>query len=537
MHISGLYETTFLATNHSPPTNGFFQGYCFIRNDFIFGTNGALHYQALTGNPIPAAQDGCYVTIHCHNDAYVFDVDFAGYTILYYYHDGATWAVSNSFSRIIDYLRDQNISIRPNYAHLAAAMGNGMPLGQLFSFQTLAHNVRVAPRTHSLIITPSTVQFIRRPDPTATSTTYTEALSEYLNTWVSRFETLMHSPETDFTVDLTGGVDSRANFALVQAALSRLDNRSQLPRLHCSSSPHNQTDFEVATTIAGRYGFEINDNRTIRRLELHGDESYHMYRAQSMGVYYPFYRPTQGPTPTNITIGGGGGGIHRKLYELRAGSSDPNVFIEQNARKLKRPEYEAEFIADGQQFLAQAARNDEDPFRVLLRDGRVRYHSGRTPRAEVAFTPLHSVSAERVQLLAGDDRIEEGQFNYDIMQSLEPELVTMPYDSADKSPTNQILARLTSSPISKEAAPGMVWAPTAHIIRGTSANQRPAIEKYKTAFDKAVDNPFVQKFWRKTMLTEARELMDTLYKGKSIGNAANGKPIAAVLSTDLVTPN
>src|SRR5690625_1598878 len=537
MHTPGLYDTTFLASNDAPPKNGFFQGYCFIGNDLIFGTNGAKHYQALTGRPIPAAQDGCYVAIRQHNEAYVFDVDFAGYTILYYYHDGATWVVSNSFARVIDYLRDRKISIRPNYTHLAAALGHGMPLGQLFSLQTLAQNIRVAPRTHSLVITPTTVEFVRRPEVTTTSTTYTEALSDYLNTLVGRFETLMYRSETYFSVDLNGSVDSRANFAMVQAARSRLGDTSQPPRLRCGSGPHNRTDLEVASTVAGYYGLEMNDNRSIRRLELHGDESYHMYRAQSMGVYYPFYRPTQGPTPTNITIGGGGGGIHRKLYELFAGSSDPNVFIEQNAQKLKRPPYEAEFIADAQRFLTIAARNDEDPFRVLLRDGRVRYHSGRTPRAEVAFTPLHSVAAERVQLLAGEDRIEEGQFNYDIMHSLEPELVTMPYDSDDKSPTKEILARLTRSPVSKEASPGRVWAPTAHLIQSTRTNQPSHIEAYKTAFDKAANNPFVQKFWGKTIMAKAQELMDTLHKGKSIGNAANGKPISAVLSADLVTPD
>lgn len=142
-----------------------------------------------------------------------------------------------------------------------------------------------------------------------------------------------------------------------------------------------------------------------------------------------------------------------------------------------------------------------------------------------------------MQLLAGEVRIEEGQFNYDIMHSLEPELVTMPYDSVEKSPTKQILARLTNTPIPEEASPGRVWAPTAHLIPTPSTDQPSRIEAYKTAFDKAADNPFVQKFWRKNIMTEARELMDTLYKGQNIGNAANGKPIAAVLSADLVTPS
>lgn len=537
MTQTGLYETTFLVSNHNPPTDDFFQGYCFIGNDLIFGTAGAKHYQALTGQPIPPAQDGCYVTAQNLNNAYVFNVDFAGYTILYYYHDGTTWAVSNSFAQVVDFLRHHNIPVRPNYAHLAASNGRGMALGQLFSLKTLAHGIQVAPRTHSLIITPHQAVLRRRPVPSSTHSTYKEALSGYLSTWVSRFETLMHSTQTDFTVDLTGGVDSRTNFALVQAARKRLGGTGTPPRLRCASGPNNRKDLEVATSISGHYGLEMNDNRPMRRIPLQGQESYQVYRDLTLGVYYPFYRPTQAPTPTNITIGGGGGGIHRKTYELIIKTDDPHVFFNQYARNIKRAEYETEFIQDGQRFLNTALQPGEDPLRVLLRDGRVRYHSGRTPRTEVAFTPLHSVTADATQLLAGEQRVEEGQLNYDIMHSLVPELVTMPYDEDEKHPSPDVLDRLTSAQIPSEANPGKVWAPTAHLIPQPAEGQPRPIEAYKQAFDQAIDNAFVRKFWGKEMLRKARDLMRKLDADKSIGNAANGIPIAAVLSADLVTPS
>src|SRR5699024_10666809 len=235
----------------------------------------------------------------------------------------------------------------------------GMGLGQLFSLQTLVHGVQVAPRAHSLVITPYKVVLRRRPTSTSTQSKYEEALSNYLNTWASRFETLMHSTETEFTVDLTGGVDSRANFALVQAARRRLGNTGTPPRLRCASSPSNRIDLEVATAVAGHYGLEMNDNRPVHRHMLQGDESYQVYRELTMGVYYPFYRPTQAPAPTNITIGGGGGRIHRKTYELIIRSSDPNTFFAQYARNLKRAEYETEFILDGQHFLKTVLQEGE----------------------------------------------------------------------------------------------------------------------------------------------------------------------------------
>src|SRR5699024_11084134 len=190
--------------------------------------------------------------------------------------------------------------------------------------------------------------------------------------------------------------------------------------------------------IARHYGLEVNDKRELHRVHLDAEESFHAYRELTLGVYFPFYRPTQAPTPMNITIGGGGGGIHRNTYELIYGSSDPAVFFKQNAKDLKRSEFEEELIRDGRKFLSTTMESGDDPLRVLLREGRVRFHSGRTPRGEGSFTPLYSVAAEQVLALAGETRLETGQFNYDIMNSVDSDLANLPYDEAKKSPTASI---------------------------------------------------------------------------------------------------
>lgn len=63
------------------------------------------------------------------------------------------------------------------------------------------------------------------------------------------------------------------------------------------------------------------------------------------------------------------------------------------------------------------------------------------------------------------------------------------------------------------------------------------IDPYLVAFEAAQEDPFVRSFWGKAMLKQARDLMKSLDAGKAIGNAANGIPISAILSTHLVTPN
>lgn len=534
MQTSAQFDSSFLVSNTYPPEDGFFQGYCFVGNDLVFGREGARQYQAETGKSIPQAQDGCYVTVAQTGDSFTFDVDYSGFTILYYYHDGVNWVVSNSFSRVVDYLRQIGARIQPNYAHIAAANGRRMALGQLFSLETMARGIRVAPRTHTLIVHPHRVDFIRRVEVRQEFDDYGEALSGYLETWVSRMETLMVASDADFTVDLTGGVDSRTNFALVLAAMNRLGRKATPPRLRCSSGPGNRVDIEVAKKIATAYGLQMNDRREMQRIHLNSDQSFQVYRDQTLGVYFPFYRPTQAPTPGSITIGGGGGGLHRNTYERIIKSDDPEVFFTQHAKHLKHPEFEEEFVRDGQKFLEEVLLPGEDPLRVLLREGRVRYHSGRTPRNEVAFTPLHSVSADFVQSIAGDERLDSGQLNYDIMYSIDPKLMVMPYDSVEKEPSSDVKNNLVGALLSKEANPGRVWSADTISNDQSDGNE---VWSYARAFDVAVSNRFVSNFWGSKVLAEANSLMETLKKGESIGNAANGVPIAAILSADLVTPN
>ncbi|MGP5208329.1 hypothetical protein ACTXJY_10100 [Corynebacterium casei] len=534
MQISGHNELSFLVSNSNPPQDGFFQGYCFVDNDLVFGAEGARLFRESTCRNVPPAQDGCYVTVKTSDNSYIFDVDFSGYALLYYYHDGQTWVVSSSFAQVVDYLRAKSLTIRPNYAHIAAANGRRMALGQLFSLETMVHGVHVVPRTHSLVVSESGVKLVRRLKPSQKFESYEEALACYLDTWISRFETLMTSTDADFSVSLSGGVDSRTNFALAYAAMRRLGTGAIPPVLRSSGGPANRADLHAARGVARHFGLDVNEGRRLEKIHLSAEESFQAYRDFSMGVYFPFYRPAQAPTPKNITVGGGGGGIHRKTYEMLYESSDPINFFKRNAKLLKRPEFEEEFIRDGNAFLLTTIEPGEEPLRVLLREGRVRYHSGRTPRTEVSFTPLYSGVAELTQFLAGSERLGSGQFNYDIMHSVDPEIAELPYDDPKKAPSTQIRQNLVSATIGSSANPGKVWASKATSKVSPTGDE---LSAYKSAFDKAVLNPFVKKIWGREYLQEAKSLMSTLEDGISIGNPSEGIPISVVLSTDLASPN
>ena len=54
-------NATYLLSSFEENSDEFFQGYCFDKEDFIFGQSGADEYLKATGKDISFGEDGCYV--------------------------------------------------------------------------------------------------------------------------------------------------------------------------------------------------------------------------------------------------------------------------------------------------------------------------------------------------------------------------------------------------------------------------------------------------------------------------------------------
>lgn len=266
------HATTFLATSSNPPTDGFFQGYCFHGSDYIFGQEGVENFEEGTGYKVSSGLDGCYVLVRKNGESLVFMNDYSGYKMLYYYHDGVTWAVSNSFAQIVDVLRHLKIRITPNYSQLASILSEGSASSQLSSFETVVQNVRLVPRATDLVVTSEKVILVRRP--AVEKIDYGAGLAQHLDLWAGRFETLILDDRVGITTDITGGVDSRTNFGLLALAKSRLGGQGSYPRLNCGSTETNTEDLEVALGLGEKFGLEINDERRFARYNLTPEESY-----------------------------------------------------------------------------------------------------------------------------------------------------------------------------------------------------------------------------------------------------------------------
>lgn len=528
------HATTFLFSSSSLPPDSFFQGYCFSGTDYIFSDSGKREYEDSTGIDIVGGLDGCYAIVRRDGDGFVFSNDFSGYKVLYYYHDGETWVVSNSFAQTVDFLRSAGITVTPNYAQLSAVNSKISARSQLVSLNTTVQGVSFAPRGAHLIVTPTHTRVQHRA-PTS-GNDYAEGLTDHLDLWVGRFETLLIDGRVGVTTDLTGGVDSRTNFALLTKAKQRLRGKGSDARLSCGSTPGNTKDLEVATQLTEYFGVPLNDDRRFDRLTLSPQAAVETFRSLQAGVAYTLYMPVESPTPFNVSFGGGGGEVHRRFYERPdMPAYDSEALIKYGTSRLHHSWLAPDLANQARKSLDQVTRDGEDPLRAHYREFRHRFHSGRSPRYGVAFTPLDSHTAAVAQARASQEYSDAGQFNYDIIASLSYELLNLPYDDERKAPNAEAKSRLTRVEVPAEARPGRVWAPTQDVVT-QQVSDTARTGALRDLVESAIADPFVSSFWGQSVVNEARALLDKLANGQGIGNAVNGLPISALLAAHISSP-
>lgn len=510
----------------------YFDGYFFFGNDYIYGPTGLDAIRSETNFQMGGGLDGCYVYMRRTGGTYEFMTDYSGYRALYYYHDGVDWVVSDSFSSLADTLRYHGKVLSPDYAQLGAICSTASTNNQLFSWNTPLHGVKLLPRGATLFVTDAKV--IVTYTPVERGANYEHALTAHLDLWVSRFATILSDSRLELSLDLTGGADSRTNFGLAHAASVSLGTYGSLPRFTCGSSTENSPDMQVASLLCESYGYRLNMPSRIRPRLLSADEGYSLWRDYSLGVYYPLVIPGAGRTGTRVHISGGGGEVHRDYY----GGMDLERFAKGYARRNMHSWLGHEAAQLGAAAASEIAnRRNEDPLRSNYREFRHRYHVGRTPRNSVSFTPLDSATAEHADASVVRALPKEAQFNFDLIASLDPELLHMPFDKPHKAPSREALDRLVVAHIQRDAQPGKLWGVIGNEeAPGKSLSRAARAAPFAKATNEAANDSFVQEFCGDDIILSAAQLIQTIVEGGSIGNPVNGHPVSAVLTAYAISP-
>lgn len=524
-----LQNQCFLFSSKINNPEYFFQGYCFVGADYIFGLSGAKYFQKERSRQIKGGEDGCYVIAKKENSHYVFSTDFSGNKKLFYYWSTDIWVVSNSIFLIAEHLKENNIVITADYSQLAAiGVHRSDVFNQLYSVNTFIKGVKLLPTNSTLIISSSGYAVEKNLEKHPFKS-YQEGLSVFIGTWVARLAGLLKSG-IEVQSDLTGGADSRTVFTILREAAELCIGRENPPLFRSGLASNNIKDLEIAQKIGEIYGFNINEKTTPVLNKFSGEESYQSWKNLCLGVYHPIYFPSCAPQPYKVRLGGAGAENHRPFYK----DLDPKAWINNNISKIT-PSWLSYNV--GTEMSAELERminkgTNIDPLILHYREYRNRMHSGRTPQYVVLFNPLGSKILESVSEVAGSNRLKLGQINYDIMATLLPNIMDIPFDNNLKSLNEKRKENLLVLHEWFDVEPGRVYIDFEESNKAEEKTNS-AIELLNEDYQKSKNNKFVRDFFGIDFIKKTDIVINETIINKKFSHAVEGQPIAAIIAGSL----
>lgn len=537
--------TYLFSSMRKPPQGHYLHGYAFVGSDYIYGQEGASARAEETGELVSSGHDGCYMVCNSQGpETWTFGTDGAGFKRIFYYHDGKHFVVSDSFARTIDEMRDLGIPVLPDYVQLSA-MNRVSPLSQMATPSTLARGVRLLPVGAVLTISASAA-LETFPSPFSQPASYVEELGRVVQTWVARFATLLSDPRARLELELTGGRDSRAVFALFLAAKDAVgENCSDKITFRSHALKGDTTDMEIAEDLTKAEELELNGQFDIPRRTLSGSQKFERWRAISLGSYHPIYFPGSHPDPWLVGFTGGGAGNQRTVYEHNFGSSDPEVMVSRLSRRLAHEFLRGEFAHSLRNSLSGVIPTPAwgtDWLREHYRQFRGRLHAGRAPMQGPKFAPLGSESVDRARIAGGLSVIVGAQLNYDIIASCAARLLSVDFDDPDKNVTPAVRGKITQVTSELYNSPGRCWfgdpaeATCISDARGGDLAPESHITRLAQSYSMAREDDFVSNFWSGSVFEQADLALASLKERGRFGHAPEALPLSRVLSAHLVSP-
>lgn len=447
-----------------------FEGYCFSGNDYIAEHEGYRSYVE-AGGSISAGLDGCYAIAQSDARGIEIGTDARGLRRLFLYEEASSWAVGTSLHALVQHLRHNGVETEPCLPVLSAFGVRTSFTAQLNTLQTIFRNITLVPSYCSVRVERGAARIVRRPD-WLNDEPYEEALRTYVETWLSRFQTLAMHPDTQFTIDLSGGLDSRVvfAFALASGALAESDQRFRVV-----SQKGLADDFTAASRIADKHGVTLNGpGGTVVRGASSTAHAIDSWKDTCLGLYLPIYMNPHSFDPLSIRGHGAGGGTFRDIY------SDATLGRRlESLRKEMRADLFGEYrgLAIGSLERVAAERPQVPVGKLLYREFRNRFHFGHAPHRRPTFSPVNSILTDP---LADQLSLAPNNLYYDVLDCLVPGLKNEPYDNPAKSPADP----LPSAPVARlqsfDVNPGTVYAPPP-LPRVRPASARAAFEELYAA--------------------------------------------------------
>lgn len=540
-----INNTTYLFSSFIDNPVFFFQGYCFVGKDYIYGLEGANTYVKQSEKALGFGEDGCYILAKKQGDDYVFGSDHSGYKKIFYYKDeiSGTWVVSNSLNLMVVHLKENSIEVTPNFAQLVALSRSPTPTQQPTSFNTIVNEIKLLPLNTFLVIGKNTLSIKKHRNFNTSTMNYDELLIDFIETWSSRLATLLNNNNLIIEQALTGGVDSRSVFSLTQLAKRSLNNQITADHfLNCGLTRGDTRDIDVAEKISTHYDYPLNPKRDNYkgRVKLNNLQRYNEWKNVCLGTYAPIYFPSLLVSPLYTSIGGGGGENHRPFYADYLKSHDYNQLISSVCKGISDPIFKMSInhamLATFAHLTSVNQISTDELLNAHYKNFRNRFHIGLFPQYRVTFTPLSSKLLDKLAAAGNMDKIRSSQILYDLMSLVEG-LIDFAFDDIKKSPDKNQMKNLINLNKDFNIELGSCYidntiAGYANLTKNQIAGASPLM-LLKQDFDLACKSQIAKTLWGEDYIKSAKDVMDVAIKKGKLPYAADGRSISVIIATGL----
>lgn len=529
-------DYTYIFSSFDVLPDRFFQGYCFVNNDLVIGEEGARNYP----EEIPPFSDGCYISINKEEDTHTIGVDSNGFKKIFLYNKNGVWAISNSIYLLAKYLYGKGVKLTRNYPVLAAFFRHGNVGNQMATLKTVFNEISLFPHEAYITVRNGVISIEKKE--ISKDLGYQNNLNVYIETWVSRIETIIESSSTKAITDLTGGIDSRTTYSLFKAALDRLNlDRSDSLFIRSDNTPKNYIDLQCAKNIVNRYKGELNQPAKLQITKYNGSYAYEKWKNLNLGNYFPIYIPRNNMPNNAIFFGGGAGEVHRSVY----GNRNPKAFS-MNLKKRIEDKYElhtsknlsdllelySNQLVDSVEELKRYSPEDRvNPLVLHYREFRNRFHAGRSPQYGQTIAPLGSDLLTVCSTYCDKDVLDRGQILYDIMESLCPGLAMMPYDMELKFPSYEAIKNICLIPVREKSNPGQVYKKkleSVDKVMNDGLTVSPLVY-LKEELDDFINN-YDNEFFTNDFINDASDFLAKSVQNDNFTHAADAAPVSQILT-------
>lgn len=385
-----LDDYYFVIDSENLDLNSKLYGFTIINDKII--TNKNLHSIVISENE---DTDGCYVFVNRKSeDELIISQDFIGSYGLYLYQNKDYFAISNSFLKLAEYIKNKYpISINDDYV-------KSFTVTDLVSFacvETMVNEIKEIPRNAKVNIHIKNKTFeIKKIDygENSISLSSPEGIKE-LDKWFFKYTRLLRTLKKEnykLKCDLSGGFDTRLTILLVLCSNINLDNM----RIHSIDDQNicHPEDFEIATQISNKFNFKLNQPMPIKRTKLDNastiNNSFYAKASFHKEMYFQYHRNEE----TIITISGNGGENLRNYYDVPA----PD-FIKRYEEVAKN-KWSDDFIVPTRNIMSRTFKELENNYpnnikksndipRLLYREVRTRIHFGKQTAERFFGNDLH----------------------------------------------------------------------------------------------------------------------------------------------------